>query len=108
MAIRKMPEKLRSGAWGELAFGHQEAAGSDHADLPEMSKLEDKFLAEFDAARDQARKLLKENRNDEAVKILNECFERQYAEAEQMMIRIHAAATAAKPDAKSDSTEKRP
>ena len=94
MALRQLPEKMRDGRWGEMAYAHQEAFGPEHADLPKIAALEDKFLAEFKAVRDQARRLLKEGKNDEAVKLLNDCFERQYAEADKLMTALQTAARA--------------
>ena len=92
MALRQLPDKIRDGRWGEMAYAHQEAFGPEHGDLPRMTELEDKFVAEFKATRDQARQLLKEGKKDEAVKLLNDCFDRQYAEADQFMTALYAAA----------------
>ena len=101
MAVEQLPEKIRDGRWAKMAYAHQAAFGPEHGDLPKFSELEDKFLAEFAAARDQARKLLREGKKDEAVKLLNECFDRQYAEADKLMTSLHAAA-AEKSNASSD------
>ena len=92
MALRQLPAKMRDGRWGEMAYTHQEAFGPEHGDLPKMTELEDKFIAEFKAARDQARKLLREGRKDEAVKLLTDCFDRQYAEADKLMTSLYEAA----------------
>ncbi len=96
MAVRQLPEKMRDGSWGQMAYDHQTAAGSNHSALPEMAKLEDKFLAEFNDVRARARKLLRKGRTDEAVKLLNDCFARQFAEADAFMIRLNAEAAAGK------------
>ena len=92
MAVRQLPDKMRDGRWGEMAYAHQEAFGAKHGDLEKMTALEDKFLAEFKAVRAEARKLLKEGKKDEAVKLLNDCFDRQYAEADKLMTALQAAA----------------
>ena len=92
MALRQLPDKIRDGRWGEMAYAHQEAFGPEHGDLPKIVELEDRFVAEFRAARDRARELLKAGKQDEAVELLNSCFGRQYAEADRLMTALHAAA----------------
>ena len=92
MAVRQLPDKMRDGRWAEMAYSHQEAFGPEHGDLEKISALEDKFLAEFKAVRAEARKLLREGKKDDAVKLLNDCFDRQYAEAEALMTALYAAA----------------
>ena len=47
-------------------------------------------------ATNAARKLLRKGQTDEAVKLLNACFARQFAEADAFMIRLNAAAMAGK------------
>ena len=54
--------------------------------------MEDKFVAEFKVARDQARQLLRDGKKDAAVKLLNDCFDRQYAEADKLMTSLYEAA----------------
>ena len=93
MAVEQLPEKMRDGRWAKMAYAHQAAFGPEHADLRKLTELEEKFLAEFEAARDKARKLLRAGKKNEAVKLLNECFERQYAEADELMTALHSAAT---------------
>ena len=92
MAVGQLPDKMRDGRWGKMAYDHQEAFGPDHADMRQISELEDKFLAEFDAVRRQARQLLREGKKDAAVKLLNDCFARQFAEADKLMTALQAAA----------------
>ena len=92
MALRQLPDKIRDGRWGEMAYAHQEAFGPEHGDLPKIVELEDRFVAEFRAARDRARELLKAGKQDEAVELLNSCFGRQYAEADRLMTSLYAAA----------------
>ena len=85
MALERFPEKFGDGSWSLRAFAHQDAVGSDHALLPRMRELEDKFLAEFAAAREQARAMLRGGKRAEAVKLLNYLFLRHYAEADKLM-----------------------
>ena len=92
MALERFPEKFCDGSWSRRAFAHQDAVGSDHPALPRMRELEDKFLAEFDAAREQARAMLREGKKAEAVKLLNELYARHYAEADKLMTELEAEA----------------
>ena len=92
MAVKQLPRKMRDGSWSRMAFDHQAAFGPEHGDLPKIAKLEDKFLAEFTTVRAEARRLLKDGKKDEAVKLLNDCFDRQYAEADRLMTSLQAAA----------------
>jgi len=77
-----------------MAFSHQEALGPHHADMRKFTELEEKFFDESNAAREQAREMLKAGRTDEAVKLLNETFARQFAEADKLMTDCGAAAEA--------------
>ena len=92
MAVRQLPDKMRDGRWAEMAYSHQEAFGPNHGDLGKIAALEDKLVAEFKTVRAVARKLLREGKKDEAVKLLNDCFDRQYAEADKLMTALYAAA----------------
>ena len=89
MALRQMPKKMRDGSWGQMAYDIRKAFGNDHKYVEEFRSLENKFLAEFNATRSKARRLLKNGNKDEAVKLLNDCFERQFAEADKLLTRIH-------------------
>ena len=92
MAVRQLPDKMRDGRWAQMAFAHQEAFGPKHDDLGKFVELEDKFLKEFGAARDRARSLLKAGKTDAAVKLLNDTFERQYAEADKFLTALDEVA----------------
>lgn len=94
MAVRQLPDKIRDGRWAQMAFDHQEAFGTEHSDMPKFTELEGKFLEEFKAVREDARKLLKDGKKDEAVKLLNECFDRQFAEADKLMTALDASSKA--------------
>ena len=94
MALRQMPEKMRDGSWGQMAYDIRKAFGNDHKYVKDFRALEDKFLAEFDSKRAEARRLLKAGRKDEAVKLLNACFERQFAQADALLTRVHDEAVA--------------
>ena len=92
MALGQLPDKMRDGRWAQMAFDHQEAFGPDHGDLRKFVELEDKFLAEFAAAREAARNLLRAGKRDEAVQLLNDTFDRQYAEADKLLAALQTAA----------------
>ena len=89
MALRQMPKKMRDGSWGQMAYDIRKAFGNDHKYVAEFRSLEDKFLTEFNQARTEARRLLKAGRKNEAAKLLNDCFDRQFAEADKLLTRIH-------------------
>jgi dipeptidase len=95
MSLKQMPEKLRDGSWAMLAYDLREKVGTNPEYLAEFSKLEDKFIAEVEAARQQARTLLKAGRNDEAAKLLNGTFEKHFAEADALLTKVHDEAGAA-------------
>ena len=92
MALRQMPEKMRDGSWGQMAYDIRQAFGNDHKYIGEFRKLEDKLLKEFDAARAEAREMLRSGRKDDAVQLLNDCFDRQFAEADALLTRVHKEA----------------
>ena len=99
MAVRQLPDKMRDGRWAQMAFAHQAAFGPNHGDLQKFIELEDKFLREFNAARDRARQLLRAGKTDEAVKLLNDTFERQYAEADAALTALYETARQKAPEA---------
>ena len=89
MALRQTPAKMRDGSWGQMAYDIRKAFGCDHKYVADFRKLEDKFLREFTETRAEARRLLKAGRKAEAVKLLNDCFDRQFAEADRLLARVH-------------------
>ena len=89
MALRKVPEKIRSGKWGDRAFAFREKCGDDHPGVEKLFDFEAKIFPEYDKAREEARKLLREGKTDEAVKLLNECFERQFEAADEFLDKLY-------------------
>ena len=81
MALKQFPDFIRNGGWSDLAYKLREREGYDHRYLPRFVELEDRLFAEYDQVREEARKLLKENKKDEAEKLLNDCYRRQYEAA---------------------------
>ena len=88
MALRKMPEKLRNGKWSERAFAFRKKCGDDHPNVPALYDFEAKLFAEYEQVREEARQLLRAGKTDEAVKLLNDCFERQYQAADEFLDRL--------------------
>ena len=80
MATEQLPEEMRSGEWGQNAYDFRDAAGDDHPALPRIVEFEDKLISEFESVREEARRLLKDQKKDEAVKLLNDTFQRQAKE----------------------------
>ena len=88
MALKKMPEKIRGGKWGDRAFEFRKKCGDDHPGLQALYDFEAKIFPEYDQVREEARKLLREGKQDEAVKLLNECFERQFKAADEFLDKL--------------------
>lgn len=81
MCAAKLPAPMENGEWGEWAFRMRELVGDDNPHQGELDAFEKKAYAEFSAARERARKLLRSGRRAEAVKMLNALLERQSREA---------------------------
>ena len=95
MSLEQLPDKVRDGSWAMLAYDLRAKVGTNPKYLAEFSQLEDRFLAEVEAARQQARALLKEGKNREAAALLNGTFARHFAAADELLTRVHAEAGAA-------------
>ena len=86
MALEQFPDKIRDGEWGERSLRMFKALGfGDYDGLKDIERLEDKIVPEFAAARETARKLLREGKRDEAVKLLNEVYLRHYRQADKLL-----------------------
>ena len=81
MAIEQFPEEIRNGEWADMAYKLREQVGYDHRYITDFGAFEERVLAEYDKVREEARELLKAGKKAEAVKLLNECYNRHYAEA---------------------------
>ena len=88
MALEQFPEDMQNGKWAARAFALRMKVGDDHKYLPQIEALESEFLAEFDAVREEARKLLRSGKRDEAKKLLNGTFTRHYTCAKELLKRI--------------------
>ena len=85
MALKQFPDAIRDGSFGEIACSFRKAAGDNHAGLEKIVALEKRLFAEYGQIREQARKLLREKRTAEAVKLLNDCYQRQFNDAENLL-----------------------
>ncbi len=88
MALRQMPEKIRSGKWGDRALEFRKKCGDEHPSLQSLYDFEAKIFPEYDKVREEARQLLRAGKTDEAVKLLNECFERQFEAADELLEKL--------------------
>ena len=85
MALEQFPEDIRNGKWAARALALRMKIGDDHKYLPRIEALEAEFLAEFAAVREEARKLLREGKRDEAKKLLNATYLRHYTRARELL-----------------------
>jgi len=85
MAVRQLPEPIRNGKWADIAYAFRKKAGDDHAEVKALFEFEERIFPEYEAVREEARKLLKSGKKAEAVDLLNKCYERQFKEAEKLL-----------------------
>ena len=85
MGLSAMPESLINGDWGSVALKLAEKLPRDHKHIPEFETVETRFINEFFAAREQARMLLVNGKRKEAVKLIDQVFQKQYSEAQEFM-----------------------
>ena len=90
MALEQFPEDMQNGKWAARALALRLKLGDDHEYLPRIEALEKQLLAEFDAAREEARSFLRDGRRDEAKKLLNDCYARQYEETLALLKEVDA------------------
>ena len=88
MALREMPETLRNGKWSERALKFREKVGDEHPNVEKLYEFEAGIFAEYAAVREKARELLRAGKEEEAVKLLNECFERQFKAADEFLDKL--------------------
>ena len=88
MALEQFPEDMRNGKWAARALALRMKIGDNHRYLPRIEALEAEFLAEFAAVREEARKLLRAGKRDEAKKLLNDTYLRHYSRAGELLKRI--------------------
>ena len=88
MAVEQMPEKVRNGKWADLAYAFRKKCGDEHPSLDALYDFEAKTLPEYEKVREEARQLLRAGKTEEAVKLLNDCFERQFKAADELLTRL--------------------
>ena len=88
MAVRQLPEKVQSGKWADLAYAFRKKCGDEHPNLQALYDFEAKWIPGYDKVREEARKLLRAGKTDEAVKLLNDYFERQFKAADELLTRL--------------------
>lgn len=89
MGVSAVPESLTNGEWGKKALALAKKLPLEHSKIPEFEKLEDKFITEFFDVREKARLLLLAGKHAEAVKLLDDVFRKQYAQANQFLNRLN-------------------
>ena len=100
MALEQFPKEIVDSSWADMAYKLREKAGYDHGYLARFDAFEERILAEYDRVRDEARTLLKAGRKADAVKLLNECYRRHYAEALKLLRETAEDAAKITPDQK--------
>ena len=88
MAVRQMPDKIRNGKWADLAYAFRKKCGDEHPSLDAMYAFEAKTLPEYDKVRDEARKLLRAGKTEDAEKLLNDWFDAQFKAAVELLTRL--------------------
>ncbi len=94
MALEQFPQEIVDSSWADMAYKLREQVGYDHRYLERFAAYEKRALPEYDRVREEARALLKAGKKDEAVKLLNDCYRRQYAEALKLLRDTLAEASA--------------
>ena len=89
MALKRFPPAMESGEWGDLALSFRKKAGDDHKLVGALFEFEDKMLAEYEKAREEARALLRAGKTAEAEKLLCGLFERHFAMADKLLRELY-------------------
>ena len=89
MALRRFPQQMENGKWGELAFSFRKKAGDHHKLVDELFAFEDKIIPEYEQAREEARKLLRAGKRQEAEKLLNDLFAKHFSAAEKLLTELY-------------------
>jgi len=103
LAIDQFPEEIRQGRWSDMAYELRKTVGFDHKYLPRFATFEKAAFAEYDRVREEARRLLKTGQKEEAVRLLNDCYRKQFAAALKLMREVNADAAAHPPKTKIES-----
>ena len=97
MALKQFPEEIRKSSWADLAYALRKNAGFDHKYLPRFKAFETQAMTEYCRVREEARRMLKAGQKAEAVKALNDCYDRQFAAALKLLKEVDADVAANPP-----------
>ena len=89
MALKRFPEAMESGKWGDMAVNFRKKAGDDHKLVGELFAFEDRIVPEYEQAREKARELLRAGKRAEAEKLLDDLFARHFAAAEKLLNELY-------------------
>ena len=84
-AADKLPEALSDKAWSAEAYRLCDAAKPTDPVRPELLDFEQKQIADFAKAREEARWLLRLEKREEALKLLHDTLERQTRETSEFL-----------------------
>ena len=85
MALKQLPKEIVDSSWADMAYKIREKVGYDHKYIARFDAFEERILAEYEQVRREARALLKDGKKAEAVKLLTDCYQRQYAEGLKLL-----------------------
>ena len=85
MALKQLPKEIVDSSWADMAYKIREKVGYDHKYIARFDAFEERVLAEYEQVRREARALLKDGKKAEAVKLLTDCYQRQYAEGLKLL-----------------------
>ena len=71
ICVSRIPSAMKSLKWSSAAFKRLDKLQLDAPIPEEWTKFEKKSMKQYAAAKVEARKLLEQNKHDEAVKLLN-------------------------------------
>ena len=95
MALKQFPREIVDSSWADMAYKLREQVGYDHKYIARFDAFEERTLAEYDRVCVEARALLKAGKKADAVKLLTDCYQKQYTEALALMREVAAEAAAA-------------
>jgi len=87
-AADQLPEALSTPEWSGHAYRLRDAANVEDPVRPELLEFEQKQLADFRKAREEARWLLRLEKRDEALEILHQTLARQTAETFEFLSKL--------------------
>ena len=85
MGVTEFPEELADGDLGLAAFALREKYGLDHGNLGRFEALERELMDEHFTVREEARRLLRDNKRREAAELLTANFRRQFLRVRAFM-----------------------